>query len=232
MFAWDPDDSSKAGTAIGGGAAVVVVGGTGLAAAHTANAGPVLAFGAAVLAFIGAVLGAWIAASTARQRQRAELGAARTRQRAELEAEERRLAVRLDHERALSEVAHLRDLLDAAANLWEQAFDAFLDLVFMVEHSDELSEQWDERYNVAGTAQLRVVEMHRRLQLRFPNNHPVVTTYGRIRQALYDSIMALPKAEDFDPENRPDIEPLVEAVRESFQPFCDAGRELIAPDLT
>jgi hypothetical protein len=95
---------------------VVVVGGT---AAVTATAAS--SYVAPILAFVGAILVAVIAAVTADRRQRRALTAEGARHDASLRAESGRQVTQLEHSRGLADLADLRSLLDEVATALHQA---------------------------------------------------------------------------------------------------------------
>jgi hypothetical protein len=230
MLAPENSEGYGPGPAVAGGVGLVVVSGTAAAASQTSSFGPVLAFGAAVLAFVGAVLAAWIAASSARQRQQAELAAVQERQRAELDAEALRLDRQLSHARELSDLQHLRELIDEAARLYEVCLDRVIDVVLPLHHSPPSPPaDYVEQIRLATRAQMDVVEMDRRLQLRFADDDPLVNSYDAVREAFANALQALPA-----PSKRPsgtgpdDWDPQLNQARRGFNAFCRASRARLA----
>jgi hypothetical protein len=215
---------------LGGTAGLVIVGGTAAVASQASNIGPILAFGAAVLAFVGALLAAWIAATTARQRQRADLAGARKRQKAALKAEAQRLTLRLDHERALTDVQHLRDLVDEAARLYESCLDAILEVSVTLSRDPPIpGDEYVESLSAANRAHMDVTEMYRRLQLRLREDDPLVTAYAEILYGLEAGLDAIPLS-----SQRPDVDAMnkchadLDQARAGFANLCLASRSRLA----
>jgi hypothetical protein len=217
--------------AVGGFTAIVVVGGTAAAASQSSNVGPVLAFGAAVLAFVGALFGAWLAASSARQRQLADLAAARDRQSAALRAESDRLTLQLRHELALTEKSHLRDVLDEAARLYDRTFDVLVELTTEIGRGEHAlsGREWVDKINDLGATQTKVVEMKRRLSLRFPDEHPIVAGYDHVRETLFQAAVSLPGPSDFAEGDASEADARLDEARDAFEQFCEATRPVIGP---
>lgn len=198
--------------------ALIVVAGGGAAAATATD------HTSAILAFIGALLVALIAAATAGRRQMRELDGA-----------DRRLREQLAHDRAVAELAHLRDLLDEAAALYEASLEPIFSLGFHAEAFDpEDKEHFADALETAVRAQVKVSGMLRRLQLRFDGEHDVVRSYDTIREALYQAIKTADTVTDGDPPSQEladAIDARLDEARRGFAGFCIASRRLIAPSM-
>lgn len=168
--------------AIGG--ATVVIGGAAVAAATSTNeTGP-------ILAFVGALTVAVIAAYTANRRQERAL-----------EAERERLDARLRHERSLADVqlsfqrgetdrAELRSILDALAEhlfrVRDEADAAVLIVDFALSSEDPDDEYWrvrlKERHGRLRSENEGVVSQMQRLSLRLgPEGAPLMDLVTRMR---------------------------------------------------
>jgi hypothetical protein len=95
------------------GCVAIIAAGTTVGATKSSPTGP-------ILAVVGALLVALITAYTAYRRQRADLAAQRERIGEQLAAEHDRLTAQLGHERALTDLAQLRSLIDEGATLLDE----------------------------------------------------------------------------------------------------------------
>jgi hypothetical protein len=218
--------------AVSGSVGVVVVGGTAIAATQTSSFAPVLAFGAAVLAFTGALIGAWIAASSAGRRQHADLEAAADRHAATLAAESLRLGQQLRHDREIFETRQLETLLDEVAARYEAAFVSFVKLRVM-SGSDPAMPQ--DAYRVALNDASRVLiplmEMVRRLQLRFRGNVALVESINAVYHEFAAVFSVLQSREDRSQIKGQiaEAERHLDEARRQFATFCEESRRYLGP---
>jgi LPXTG-motif cell wall-anchored protein len=210
-----PSNGSDGGIgqeAVAGGALIIIAGGTVAAATGTDQTGP-------ILAFVGALLVAVIAALTAGRRQRRAL-----------DAESARLAQQLKHDRELSDVAHLRELLDNAAYAYESAFRALRDLGLAVDRK-EFGEV-KATYASADTALEEFRATTSRLRLRFVLDHPIVTGYDRSLRAfvnLQGALLEGPLTSPAEPWDLDEVKPHFDEAWAGFHEFSTASRDLIGP---
>lgn len=160
--------------------------------------------------------------------------AAQYRQNVSLKAERERLDARLDHERQLQDVEHLRQFLDEAAAAFEAAHDT------LVELSAELVEvgrRLDTFRQAVDTA-VGVNVMLRRMAVRFPREHPAYVGYEKVRDAINERMDHLDPivrrladdetARATDEEARRAAE-LAIVARDHFGDFADAARAEVGP---
>jgi hypothetical protein len=160
--------------------------------------------------------------------------AAQYRQNVSLKAERERLDARLDHERQLQDVEHLRQFVDEAAGAFEAAHEALVGL------SAELAEVGRrlETYRQAVDTAVGVNVMLRRMAVRFPREHSVYVGYLSVRDAIngrmdhLDPIVRRLGEDDAaratDEEAQRATE-LAKAARDRFGDFTDAARAEVGP---
>lgn len=197
---------------------VIVAGATVAATQTTSNAGP-------ILAFIGAVLVAMIAAAAAHRRQRLEIAAAEQRQQQALDAEAARLEQQLGHARRLDEVAHLRELVDEAAKVYEDADSAALELFLESGDHNLEEERFLGLYERASNAQIRTAEMLRRLQLRFPAEEALVTSWDALRGGFHEALEQVPSYPEFKVLHPDELLDGLAPTKQGFAMFCTATQE-------
>ena len=149
---------------------LVVFGGATVAASTTTS------YVAPILAFVGAVLVATIAAVTAGRRQRQALAAEGLRHRQSLEAENNRHDAQLAHARELADLADLRLLLDEAASTLHEARYAKDGLrVAFIQHGRSLGESAPEVRTDLNKAGTELDALAARLRVRLGTTDPIVT---------------------------------------------------------
>jgi hypothetical protein len=212
---WNPPDPAT--TTI-----VLVAGGGTVAVATGSDAST-----SSILVFVATLLVALIAAGAARSRLREELAASAERQKEVLEAESLRLTQRLMHERALSDLAEVRSLLDDAVGAYESfrrdalhVVDAFLGGEARLGRPiGSLAEKW-----------VHAAHIQSRIDLRFPADHPVASTYRTVLMKLREQLNGYDDApagltkgerEKYADKFRTDVD--------SFNAFCAAARSEVRP---
>lgn len=203
---------------------IVVAGGAAAAGATQTNQT------GAILAFTGAILVAIIAAYTANRRQTKALRAQDQRQREALQAEQARLETRLGHERRLQDVEHLRQFLDEAAEAFETAFEAHVDLFSAL----STGARNVEYYKGAVEASVGLTVMARRVGLRFARDHRVYLRYEETKDAMGAQMTHLSEAvqrlraadsgEVISEGERKRGEEMSTLAQSKFQEFADAAR--------
>jgi hypothetical protein len=162
-------------------------------ATQTSAVGPVLAFG-------GAIIVAVIAAATSIHNVRKQLDGERRRQEAAQSSARLELQERLDHDRRLVDIQHLREFLDEAAAALEEARADVLVLSTIVEvrrptgggmsneEEADAIEQWQSERLKAYARQLqsevRAGVQLRRVEMRFPSHDPVAREYAKALAAV------------------------------------------------
>jgi hypothetical protein len=160
--------------------------------------------------------------------------AAQYRQNVSLKAERERLNARLDHERQLQDVEHLRQFLDEVAAAFEAAHDTLVELsAELVEVGRRL-----DTYRQAVNTAVGVNVMLRRMAVRFPREHPVYVGYLTVRDTINERMDHLDPivrrlgqdeaARATDQEAGRAAE-LAIANRDQFGDFADAARAEVGP---
>lgn len=171
----DVDDAAAAGGTLIIAAATVAV------ATQTSHTGP-------ILAFVGALLVAFITAREARKRQRRQLDHDREMR-----------ALELSQSRQVRDTEHLRGFLDEAI----AAFEVFIDAVLrMVAHGNNhgrdetFMDLQDEALSHGQGARI----MGRRMDIRFDPNHPVRAAYTSAVQLVHEAKDAVSGGPPWTPE--------------------------------
>lgn len=191
---------------------IVVVGGTLAAVVVGDQTGPILAFTGVL------VIGV----------------AAQYRQNVSLKAERARLDARLAHERQLQDVEHLRQFVDEAAEAFETAHEAVVELVAeLAEVGRRLN-----TYQQAVSSAVGVNVMLRRVAVRFAREHPVYVGYLAVRNAINERMDHLDpivrrlgedEAATATDEEAQHATKLAIAARDQFGDFLDAARAEVGP---
>jgi hypothetical protein len=205
-----------------------------------ATAEGVAFIGAAATIIAALVLGGW-AAKAARERLERELVAAGDRQEKELrdagsrqehalDADAKRLGAQLDHDRALTDILHLRDLLDQAAAAYEQAYRCNVRYAVAL-RSAPIANQWDEnrgaRYSEAHEAQITLATELHRIEMRFPPSHAVCSAYTNVDaclEARFTHLYGVPDDEVIGSERDTEDTKLGGRAMSAFRVFTDAVR--------
>lgn len=219
------DDGLGTSEALGGGALLVVAGGT-AAALQPDHIGP-------ILAFVGALLVAGIAAVTANHRQATSLRTAEASLKKQLDSERERLGDQLEHEKRMQDREHLRGFLDDAAAALEQSRQACKAL------AAKLPDGAATELAAVSEAMKEIRVMRRRVELRFgPRDHVYVayswTSYALIQRTkhLQAAANGLEELSDTDrvegaafseADDDPDSK-LSDAVSDAFHEFAEAAR--------
>jgi hypothetical protein len=91
---------------------------------------------------------------------------------------------------SMADVEHLRELLDAAVAAFETAHAGLAELSIALGHGNN-QERRKNTWITVNDGLTRVgVELHR-LELRFPLEHRIVTSYGRVHSRLYDRLQPM-----------------------------------------
>jgi hypothetical protein len=190
----------------------------------------VLAFGAAVLAFTGALIGAWIAASSANRRQKADLEAAAERHAATLAAESRRLEQQLRHDRAIVEMQQLQELFDEVAARYEAALATTVFLQVTARSDPPLpASDFKNLRKQSREALLPLMEMVRRLQLRFQVNDDLVASVRVASDEFLKIYRTFPDATELpaSDEQTAAANKHLDEARTRFDAFCEASRRYL-----
>jgi hypothetical protein len=211
------------------GGVLLVAGGVVVGAAQTKYIGP-------ILAFVGALLVVFITAVTTNRRQARQLASEGDRHRESLKAEGDRLQERLQQDRRLSDIQHLREFLDAMAAAYEQASSSCERLSTALAINDEDEDgtpRRGETVQEARASDLRIgTELHR-LEMRFAPTDPVFAEYasarkrvgGRFRR-LIDIWLEGKRLESGGEEWNADVRSGTEAGK-AFERFAAAARREI-----
>jgi hypothetical protein len=165
---------------------------------------------AAALAFGGALIVACVTWIATDRRQDTALDAEDRRHRAALDAEGKRLQQRLAHERDLDDRQRMREFLDDLATALDDAVRAYTRMhehfraarIQRGAHHDEDEEMYGTHRREVAVAVVSLTALARRLELRFPPDHPTVEAFTEAVGALHQGL-APTDPEDFrDPVDR------------------------------
>jgi hypothetical protein len=161
-------DSTGESVAVAGGTVVIVTVAV-LGASATDDTGP-------ILAFVGAVLVALIAAFTAGRRQKRAL-----------EAEAGRLAQQLDHDRELADLADSRAVMDSAAiALHHASYAAAKVRQDFMTHGAWIAERASETVSAIHERGEALDQLRQRIAVRFGTDHALVQHFDAANGALLE----------------------------------------------
>ena len=166
------DSHGETAVATGG---VVVVAVVAVAGATSTDAtGP-------ILAFVGAVLVALVAAYTAGRRQARALA-----------AERERLRLQLEHERELADLADVRALFDTAATILADASRALSAVESgLFTHGAWIGERAPDAWTTARRSAETIRATRERLSVRLTREHAAVIAYNRADEAAWNAVNAV-----------------------------------------
>ena len=197
-------DSTGESVAVAGGTVVVVTVAV-LGASATDDTGP-------ILAFVGAVLVALIAAFTAGRRQKRAL-----------EAEAGRLAQQLDHDREMADLADARALFDEAVvalhhadEIRQQAREA------LIAHGYWTAERAPEASKDAATVATELGPIRERIAVRFGDDHDAVRGIEAVQGALREVADLLSTRKD-----DADVTEGWEAIQEAAKRFQETRENFV-----
>jgi hypothetical protein len=164
---------------------VAVGGATVLIAVHDKHTAPILTFAGVLLVALITAFSATRGRQAESDRQRQRLDAESARQRDSLDAERSRLEVQLAHERAMSDLDHVRSLLDdAAVKLHEADYARYEIEVARMSHGASLAEKAPEEIKRAREVGKELDGLSERLAIRLGPDHDAVTEFRRATAAL------------------------------------------------
>lgn len=242
MLARDGGDPTPTGLAAGGAVVVVVATGGAAAAADSSD------WLAPIIALIAAVFVAVLTAITTNRRQAKQLAAEEERLQRQLDAEDGRLKrqlraenkrsrrqrdtaedhllQQLSHARDLAELAHLRDVFDEAATVFEarrHVVNDYVNTVLGFKRGLEEQEAILPAAQRAFDARVAMTVFFRRLGLRLPVEHEVSDAFAEVDLALdhWEDAIPLDEPLEIDEEQMQELRGLV-IVR--WRIFVDAAR--------
>jgi hypothetical protein len=215
------------------GTVCVVGAGTAVAAEHSSNTGPILAFAAVVL-------GAMLTAYFADRRQTKALAAESGRNEQRLQHDRDLKAMELAHDRRMREADHLRTLFDEASAVVARAFTAYASASRAYQREPEAGKGEDrkqtirQQHKALASALVDGTFLVRRMTLRLELTNPAPAAYRDIlgyleagRQPLLGSLTWPPLESDLAT-----IQTNGRAAADALDSFMTAGRAYVGAKLT
>ena len=191
-------DAPTTGAQVSGGILLLLVaGGTVAGATQTDETGP-------ILAFVGALLVVLITAVTTDRRQRRQIAAEGSRHTETLTTQSGELRRQLAHDRKLADLQHLRALLDSCAAAHEESSASCIAFAVALRRdpgTDDapvlaVLERRRDRYTRSYDAARRIEVETRRLEMRYPVEHPICATFIEVHDAAVARFRFLSEVED------------------------------------